>query len=32
MANPDIAFPNIDTMLPSVMMVKSLVHSEGVFF
>ncbi|MBQ1414738.1 MAG: hypothetical protein IIY92_02250, partial [Lachnospiraceae bacterium] len=31
MANPDIAFPNIDTMLPSVMMVKSLVHSEGVF-
>ena len=30
MAKPDMAFPSMDTTLPSVMMVKSLVQS--VFF
>jgi Fe2+ or Zn2+ uptake regulation protein len=31
MAKPDMAFPNMETTLPRVMMVKSLVHREGVF-
>lgn len=31
MAKPDMEFPNMETTLPKVMMVKSLVHREGVF-
>ena len=31
MAKPDMEFPNMETTLPKVMMVKSLVHREEVF-
>ena len=31
-ANPDIAFPNIETTVPAVIIVKSLVHNEGAIF
>ena len=32
MAKPDMEFPNMETTLPSVIMVKSLVQRRSAFF